>query len=42
LAAPAAVAVVLHTAYDKDGRPLVCEEGVTAGALWERTDSYPM
>ncbi|WP_037912016.1 GntR family transcriptional regulator [Actinacidiphila yeochonensis] len=39
---PAAVAVVLHTAYDQDGRPLVCEEGVTAGSLWEQTDTYPM
>ncbi|MEW2453000.1 GntR family transcriptional regulator [Streptomyces albus] len=39
---PSAVAVTLHTAYDKDGRPLVCEEGVTSGDLWELTDSYSM
>jgi GntR family transcriptional regulator len=39
---PRAVAVVLHTAYDRDGRALVCEEGVTASELWERTDEYPM
>lgn len=39
---PAAVAVILHTAYDGDGRPLVCEEGVTPGSLWEQTDTYPM
>lgn len=42
LAAPAAVAVVLHTAYDREGRPLVCEEGVTPGSLWDQTDTYPM
>lgn len=39
---PLAVAVDLHTAYDGDGRPLVCEEGVTPGELWERSDEYPM
>jgi GntR family transcriptional regulator len=39
---PAAVSVALHIAYDKDGRPLVCEEGVTGGELWELTDNYPM
>ncbi|MEU2429628.1 GntR family transcriptional regulator [Streptomyces sp. NPDC007861] len=39
---PAAVAVVLHTAYDPDGRPLVCEEGVTPSGLWELVDNYPM
>lgn len=39
---PAAVAVTLHIAYDHDGRPLVCEEGVTPGTLWERMDTYPM
>lgn len=39
---PAAVAVVLHAAFDKDGRALVCEEGVTPAALWERIDNYPM
>jgi GntR family transcriptional regulator len=42
LTAPTAVAVLLHTAYDRDGRPLVCEEGVTAGPLWEQADTYPM
>ena len=36
------VAVVLHTAYDQDGRPLVCEEGVTPGPLYERVDTYAM
>lgn len=36
------VAVVLHTAYDQEGRPLVCEEGVTPGALYERVDTYAM
>ncbi|MFW6695618.1 GntR family transcriptional regulator [Streptomyces sp. MAR4 CNX-425] len=41
-ALPLAVAVELHTAYDGDGRPLVCEEGVTPGELWERSDQYPM
>ncbi|WP_059008680.1 GntR family transcriptional regulator [Streptomyces specialis] len=39
---PAAVAVVLHTACDAEGRPLVCEEGVTPGDLWELADDYPM
>ncbi|MFC0600314.1 GntR family transcriptional regulator [Streptomyces palmae] len=39
---PVAVAVDLHTAYDKEGRPLVCEEGVTPSGLWERVDDYPM
>lgn len=42
LSGPTAVAVVLHTAYDQEGRPLVCEEGVTPGALYERVDTYPM
>ncbi|MEU5835103.1 GntR family transcriptional regulator [Streptomyces diacarni] len=42
LVQPAAVAVTLHTAYDEGDKPLVCEEGVTGGALWELTDSYPM
>lgn len=36
------VAVVLHTAYDAADTPLVCEVGVTPGALWARVDSYPM
>ncbi|MFJ1599460.1 GntR family transcriptional regulator [Streptomyces sp. NPDC088261] len=39
---PAVVAVVLHTAYDRDGNPLVCEEGVTPGTLWELETTYPM
>ncbi len=39
---PSAVAIDLHTAYDQDGRALVCEEGVTPSGLWERTDNYPM
>jgi GntR family transcriptional regulator len=38
----AAVAVTLHVAYDRDGNPLVCEEGVTPGTLWEQRDTYPM
>ncbi|WP_405675939.1 GntR family transcriptional regulator [Streptomyces sp. NBC_01511] len=39
---PTAVAVVLHTAYDKEQRPLVCEEGVTPGALYEHAETYTM
>ncbi|MFD8141581.1 GntR family transcriptional regulator [Streptomyces sp. NPDC059708] len=39
---PCAVAVVLHTAYDQEARPLVCEEGVTPSGWWERTDDYAM
>ncbi|GAA3063443.1 GntR family transcriptional regulator [Streptomyces olivoverticillatus] len=42
LTTPAAVAVVLHTAYDGEGRPLVCEEGVTPGALYEHIETYAM
>ncbi|MEU8823657.1 GntR family transcriptional regulator [Streptomyces sp. NPDC048636] len=42
LTGPTAVAVVLHTAYDQEGRPVVCEEGVTPGALFERVETYPM
>jgi DNA-binding GntR family transcriptional regulator len=42
LSRPTAVAVVLHTAFDQEGRPLVCEEGVTPGALYEQVDTYPM
>jgi GntR family transcriptional regulator len=42
LVPPAAVAVTLHIAYDHDGRPLVCEEGITPGTLWEHRDAYPM
>ncbi|MBP8532986.1 GntR family transcriptional regulator [Streptomyces sp. MK37H] len=39
---PTPVAVVLHTAYDQEGRPLVCEEGVTPGPLYEREETYEM
>lgn len=39
---PEAVAVVLHTAYDRAGRILVVEEGVTPSGLWEEVDIYPM
>ncbi|WP_432190284.1 GntR family transcriptional regulator [Streptomyces sp. Tue6028] len=39
---PAAVAVVLHTAFDEDRHPLVCEEGITPSHVFEETDSYPM
>ena len=39
---PVAVAVDLHTAYDQNDRPLVCEEGVTPSGLWERVDNYAM
>jgi GntR family transcriptional regulator len=42
LAVPVAVAAVLHTAYDQEGRPLVCEEGVTPGLHYERVETYPM
>ncbi|WP_432013904.1 GntR family transcriptional regulator [Streptomyces cucumeris] len=42
LTGPTAVAVVLHTAHDQEGRPLVCEEGITPGTLYEREDTYPM
>jgi GntR family transcriptional regulator len=37
-----AVAVLLHTAYDEEGRPLVCEEGVTPSSLFEQIDTYAM
>ncbi|MFF0198004.1 GntR family transcriptional regulator [Streptomyces anulatus] len=37
-----AVAVLLHTAYDGQGRPLVCEEGVTPASLFEQVDTYAM
>ncbi|MFF3165152.1 GntR family transcriptional regulator [Streptomyces sp. NPDC003273] len=37
-----AVAVLLHTAKDEQGRPLVCEEGVTPSAVFEQIDTYPM
>ncbi len=39
---PAAVAVVLHTAFDQDHRALVCEVGVTPAHVFEETDNYPM
>ncbi|GHI06239.1 transcriptional regulator [Streptomyces cellostaticus] len=39
---PTAVAVVLHTAFDQDHKPLVCEEGVTASGVFEQIDNYPM
>ncbi len=42
LSEPTAVAVVLHTAYDSEGKALVCEEGVTPGSLWEQTETYAM
>ncbi|MEU4164548.1 GntR family transcriptional regulator [Actinoplanes sp. NPDC026670] len=42
LSLPAAVVVVRHTAYDQQGRPLVCEEGVTPAALYEQVDTYAM
>ncbi|MFD6290928.1 GntR family transcriptional regulator [Streptomyces anthocyanicus] len=38
----APVAVVLHTAYDQEGRPLVCEEGVTPSSHYERVETYAM
>ncbi|MFD6182636.1 GntR family transcriptional regulator [Streptomyces goshikiensis] len=42
LEGPTAVAVVLHLAADHEGRPLVCEEGVTPEGMYERSESYPM
>ncbi|MEW2548037.1 GntR family transcriptional regulator [Streptomyces sp. NPDC047002] len=42
LAGPTAVAVVLHAAYDRERRPLVCEEGVTPSAYYEQADTYEM
>lgn len=39
---PAAVAVVLHTAYDDEHRALVCEEGVTPAHVFEQIETYPM
>jgi len=42
LSNPVAVAVVRHVAYDGEGRPLVCEEGVTPEALYEQVDTYAM
>ncbi|MFG2948834.1 GntR family transcriptional regulator [Streptomyces adustus] len=37
-----AVAVVLHTAYDGEGHPLVCEEGVTPAPHFEQVQTYAM
>ncbi|MFD8260217.1 GntR family transcriptional regulator [Streptomyces griseoluteus] len=37
-----AVAVLLHTAMDGQGRPLVCEEGVTRSSLFEQITTYSM
>jgi len=39
---PCPVEVVVHTAFDQDGRALVCEVGVTPDYLVERVDEYPM
>ncbi|MEV7482973.1 GntR family transcriptional regulator [[Kitasatospora] papulosa] len=36
------VAVLLHTAHDEQGRPLVCEEGVTPSSRFEQVDTYAM
>uniref|UniRef100_A0AAU3GUC8 GntR family transcriptional regulator n=1 Tax=Streptomyces sp. NBC_01401 TaxID=2903854 RepID=A0AAU3GUC8_9ACTN len=38
----APVAVLLHTAHDQQGHPLVCEEGVTPASLFEQVDTYAM
>ncbi|MFH9195894.1 GntR family transcriptional regulator [Streptomyces anulatus] len=38
----APVAVLLHTAYDEQGKPLVCEEGVTPSSFFEQVDTYAM
>lgn len=38
----APVAVLLHTAHDEQGHPLVCEEGVTPSSLFEQVDTYAM
>lgn len=37
-----AVAVVLHIAYDQEGRPIVCEEGTTPSSHFEQVDTYTM
>ncbi|MEU9136172.1 GntR family transcriptional regulator [Streptomyces sp. NPDC048404] len=42
VAAATPVAVLLHTAHDEEGRPLVCEEGVTPSSLFEQVDTYAM
>ncbi|QXE35902.1 GntR family transcriptional regulator [Streptomyces sp. GMY02] len=36
------VAVLLHTAHDQQGHPLVCEEGVTPSSFFEQVDTYAM
>ncbi|MFD6988748.1 GntR family transcriptional regulator [Streptomyces sp. NPDC059943] len=36
------VAVLLHTAHDQHGEPLVCEEGVTPSSFFEQVDTYAM
>ncbi|MFI6960777.1 GntR family transcriptional regulator [Streptomyces sp. NPDC050255] len=38
----APVAALLHTAYDEQGKPLVCEEGVTPSSFFEQVDTYAM
>jgi DNA-binding GntR family transcriptional regulator len=42
LSGAAPVAVVLHTAYDEGGKPLVCEEGVIPAHLFEQVETYAM
>ncbi|SHK56220.1 GntR family transcriptional regulator [Actinacidiphila paucisporea] len=42
LSEPTAVAIVLHTAYDQEHRPLVCEEGVIPAVHFEQVDTYGM
>ncbi|MEV7343947.1 GntR family transcriptional regulator [Streptomyces sp. NPDC093544] len=42
VAAATPVAVLLHAAHDEEGRPLVCEEGVTPSSLFEQVDTYAM
>lgn len=37
-----AVAVLLHAARDQEGRPLVCEEGVTPASLFKQVHTYAM
>jgi GntR family transcriptional regulator len=39
---PLTVIVVLHTAYDAQGRTLVVEEGLTPSRLWTLVDEYAM
>ncbi|OEU86850.1 transcriptional regulator [Streptomyces abyssalis] len=42
LTLPCAVGITLHTAYDQEGRALVCEEGITDSTQWEVTERYTM